>query len=171
MKLYEVNQAIVDAIDRLDVDPDTGEMGANAEEVMEEINALDMERNRILQYLAKLILNLRAESDEIKAEEQRLKKRRTAVDNKVNRIMDILDRECDGKKTDLGVATVCYRKTSSLFVGDEDEAIRWLAENHYDSCLKVKDPEISKTEVKKLINSGVEVPQCEIVEGCSMSLR
>ena len=58
MKLYEVNQAIEDIFERM-VDPDTGEIiGDDA--LMEELAALQMERGRILEYLAKLVLNNKA---------------------------------------------------------------------------------------------------------------
>ena len=55
MKLYEVNLAIEDIFERM-VDPETGEIiGDDA--LMEELAALQMERGRILEYLAKLVLN------------------------------------------------------------------------------------------------------------------
>ena len=64
MKLYEVNQAIEDIFERM-VDPETGEIiGDDA--LMEELGALQMERSRILEYLAKLVLNNKASIESIK---------------------------------------------------------------------------------------------------------
>ena len=36
------------------------------------------------------------------------------------RTIAILDRECGGEKTELGVATLCYRKSSRVEITDED---------------------------------------------------
>ena len=72
MKLYEVNQQLEDLILQLEPDPETGEIPANEDEIIAQINALAMKREDILQYLAKLILNIRASVTGMKAEEDRL---------------------------------------------------------------------------------------------------
>ena len=97
MKLYEVNQAIEGIFDLL-VDPETGELLPD-ENLMLQLDALQMERSRILEYLAKLVLNTRSQVAALKEEEKRLKERRAVLERKENRLMDILDRECHGEKT------------------------------------------------------------------------
>ena len=59
MKLYEVNQAI-EGIFELLVDPETGELLPD-ENLLIQLDALQMERSRILEYLAKLVLNTRSQ--------------------------------------------------------------------------------------------------------------
>ena len=118
MKLYEINEAILRLTDRMEVDEDTGELLGNADEICAEIAALRMERKSVLEYLAKLVLNLRAEAAAVKVEEMRLRSRRSGLEKKEARILQILDRECGGEKTDLGVATLNYRKTTRLEVSD-----------------------------------------------------
>ena len=169
MKLYEVNQAIEDIFEQL-VDPDTGEVLAD-EALMAQLEDLQLERNRILEYLAKLVLNTRAQAASLKEEERRLKERRAMLERKDERLMSILDRECHGEKTDCGVATVCYRKTTKVDVSDDASAISWLIENGYPQCYKVPAPEISKTEVKKLLATGAEIPGVALVQDYSCSLR
>ena len=85
--------------------------------------------------------------------------------------MEILDRECGGEKTDCGVATVCYRKTTKVEVDDDVTAITWLIDNGHTQCYKVPAPEISKTEVKKLLTAGTEIPGVALVQDYSCSLR
>ena len=85
--------------------------------------------------------------------------------------MEILDRECGGEKTDCGVATVCYRKTTKVEVDDDAVAITWLIDNGHTQCYKVPTPEISKTEVKKLLTAGTEIPGVALVQDYSCSLR
>jgi hypothetical protein len=169
MKLYEVNQAIEDIFSLL-VDPETGEVIPD-EALLAQLESLQMERSRILEYLAKLVLNTRSQVSELKEEEKRLKERRAMLERKDDRLMAILDRECHGEKTDCGVATICYRKTTKVDVRDDATAISWLMENGHPQCYRVPAPEISKTEVKKLLTAGTEVPGVSLVQDYSCSLR
>ena len=150
MKLYEVNAAIQELLLMLEPDP---------------------ERSAILEYLAKVVLDTRAGVDALKNEERRLKERRQALERKDERLMQILDRECAGQKTDCGVATICYRKTTRVEVSDNQSAITWLKENGYDSCYKQPAPEVSKSEVKKLLQAGTDVPGIALIQDLSCSLR
>ncbi|MCD7885164.1 MAG: siphovirus Gp157 family protein [Lachnospiraceae bacterium] len=170
MKLYEVNQTIKALVEQM-VDIETGEILPVSDELMAQLESLEMERERILGYLAKLVLNTRAEAAALKEEETRLKNRRDRLEKKEDRLMEILDRECGGEKTNLGVATFSYRKTSRLEVSDAAKAIRWLKRNKHHDCYRVKEPEVAKTEVKKLINAGIKVPGCAVVEDKSCSLK
>ncbi len=169
MKLYEVNQAI-EGIFELLVDPETGELLPD-ENLLAQLDALQMERSRILEYLAKLVLNTRSQMSALKEEEKRLKERRASLERKDDRLMAILDRECAGQKTDCGVATVCYRKTTRVEVGDDATAVSWLMANSHNNCYKVPAPELSKSEVKKLLATGTEVPGVALVQDLSCSLR
>ena len=82
-----------------------------------------------------------------------------------------MDRECEGKKTDLGVATLSYRKTTKLLVRDSETAIDWLRSRNLTSCYRIPAPEVAKVEVKKLIADGAEIPGCELVSDRVYSLR
>lgn len=170
MKLYEVNAAIQELLLMLEPDPETGEVAAT-DDIIEQLNHLEMERSAILEYLAKVVLDTRAGVDALKNEERRLKERRQALERKDERLMQILDRECAGQKTDCGVATICYRKTTRVEVSDNQTAITWLKENGYDSCYKQPAPEVSKSEVKKLLQAGTDVPGIALIQDLSCSLR
>lgn len=171
MKLYEINAEILRLTDQIEFDEETGEILCDIDAIYDAIGALQMEKKSILEYLAKIVLNLRAEAAAVKTEEQRLKERREKLSRKEERLMKILDRECAGEKTDLGVATFSYRKTSHVDVSDAAKAIRWLKRNKHLDCFRVPAPEVAKTEVKKLINAGTNVPGCAVVEDYSCSLR
>lgn len=168
MKLYEINAAITDLLDKLNIDSETGEVTDDA--ILEQLDKLSMERESVLQYLAKAVLNARSDIASIKAEEQRLRERRQAVERLEERLMSVLDRECRGKKTSLGVATVSYRKTTKLDVIDSGIAIEWLQEKGFSDCYRTSI-EINKTETKKLIAKGIDVPGCVITQSNSCSLR
>ncbi len=170
MKLYEVNAAI-EAIFEQVVDMETGEILLQDEELMAQLDGLELERKRILEYLAKLTLNTRAEAAALKEEEARLKARRDRLVKKAAKLISILDRECGGERTDLGVATLNYRKTSRVEVSDWQKAYRWLKRNKHTDCYRIPDPEIAKSAVKKLINAGAKVPGCAVVDDRSCSLK
>ena len=171
MKLYEVNMAIQAALDRLDFDPETGEIGENTEAVLQELDSLEMERDRILEYIAKAALNIRSNAVALKAEEDRLSKRRKALERKEEKLVSILDRECGGEKKDLGFATVSYRKSESVEVLDSAKACAWLHDNGHNDCVRIKPPEVIKDEVKKLIKNDANIPGVKLVEKNNCSVK
>ena len=171
MKLYEVNQQIEALLQMLEPDPETGEIPSDEEEIIARIHDLAMKREDILQYLAKLALNLRAESAMLKAEENRLKQRRDLTDRREGRLIQILGRECGGETTDLGVATLSYRRTSHVEVTDEAKAVSWLKRHKFTEAFRVPAPSVYKAEVKKLLSAGQKVPGCTVVDDRSCSLK
>lgn len=171
LKLYEINAQIQALSDAIEFDPETGEILGDAEALFEAIDQLQMEKTSILSYLGKLVLNLRSEQSALKVEELRLKSRRERLSKKEEYLMHVLDRECNGEKTDLGIATLSYRKTYRVDVTDSAKAVRWLKRHKFTDCFRVSEPEVAKTEVKKLLNSGTKVPGCELIEDTSCSLR
>jgi len=170
MKLYEINSEISALLDKLEPDPETGEVPFNEKEIIDWINALAMQRRDILQYLAKLVLNCRAGSAALKAEEARLKKRRESLEAKEEHLTGILDRECGGETTDLGVATLRYRKTARVEVTDEARAVNWLKRHKHTDAIRIPAPTVYKAEVRKLLDTGQKIPGCKVVEDRSCSL-
>lgn len=171
MKLYEINEEILRLTDQISVDEETGEILCDMDAITAGIEALQMERRSILEYLAKLVLNLRSEAAAVKAEEARLRDRRSRLEKKEARLMQILDRECGGEKTDLGVATLNYRRTTRVDVTDAAKAVSWLKRRKLLDCFRIPAPEVAKTEVKKLLTAGTRVPGCALVEDRSYSLK
>lgn len=171
MKLYEVNEAIRSLLENLEPDPETGEITANTDLLIKELNGLEMERSRILEFLAKMVLNLRSEADSLKAEETRLKERRDRLSRKEDSIMAILDRECAGENADLGIATFRYRKSERVEIGDAAKAIRWLKRNKHPECYRTPAPEVAKAEVKRLLKAGTDVPGVTLAQGYTYSLK
>ena len=91
MHLYEVNAEIAQLMQQLEVDEETGEILTTSEDIAQRLNALDMERSRILQYLAEMVMETRAEETALKAEEERLAKRRKACERREERLIEGLD--------------------------------------------------------------------------------
>lgn len=92
---HEINTEIALLMQQLEVDEETGEILTSSEDILQQLNALDMERSRILEYLAKVVLDTRAEAAALKAEEERLAKRRRVCEHREERLIEVLDRECN----------------------------------------------------------------------------
>ena len=170
MKLYEIHEAVRALEAQIIVDEETGEVLCDLDAIEEQMHGLQLEWAQVLEYLAKVVLNTRAEEAALKAEEDRLKKRREALGRKEDRLMQVLEREC-GETTSLGVATLTFRKTTRLEVTDEAAAVDWLKGRKLENCYRQPEPTLYKAEVRKLLASGQAVPGCRIVEDRSVSLR
>ena len=171
MKLYEINAEIEALLDQLEPDPETGEIPANEDEIIARLNTLAMKRGDILEYLAKLALDTKATVLAMKAEEKRLHERRQRAESRQEHLISILDRECGGQKTDLGVATLCYRKSTRVEITDNYSLLSWLKETGHRDCYHQPAPEIYKSAVGKLLDAGEEIPGAERVSNTTCYLR
>ena len=163
MKLYEVNAEIEALLEQLEPDPETGEVPANEDEIIERLNTLTMKRGDILEYLAKTALDAKATAAAMKDEEKRLHERRQKMERRYDRLIAILDRECGGQKTDLGVATLCYRRSTRVEITDKSGVLFWCGEMGHDECISRPSPEIYKSEIGKLLDAGEDIPGAERV--------
>lgn len=170
MKLYKTNQMIEELVAALQPDPETGELPENTDELIEQINNLQADKDEILNWMAKEVLNIRANFAGIKAEQERLMKYRKGQENLEKRLVAILDYECAGQNTDFGIAKLSHRKTQKTDVTDPDAAISFLQQTGHDDMLKYKKPDVDKIAVKGLIKRGVPVPGVELVDSISVSL-
>ena len=171
MKLYEINERLDELLSRLTVDNETGEVSDEQFDLMADIDALQMEKQSLLEYLAKKVLNLRADQTAIKTEEDRLKKRRERLEGAEKSILNVLARECDGQKTDLGVATVRFTPSVETVVTDENAVLQWLYANHHEEAIKLALPKVSKDGVKKLLRGGANIPGVSLENKSNCSLR
>ena len=143
MHLYEINTEIALLMQQLEVDEETGEILTSSEDILQAL----------------------------KAEEERLAKRRRVCEHREERLIEVLDRECNGQKTDLGIATLRYRATSRVEVSDAAKAISWLRRHKYRDCIRIKAPEVDKTAVRRLLTDGNTIPGIALVTGQSCSLK
>jgi len=171
MKLYQTNQALNELLSQIQPDPETGELPDNTDELIEQINALQADKADILKWIAQEILNIRAEIPGIKAEEDRLYKYRKNKEDVIERLINILDRECGGENADFGIAKLSHRTTTSTDVTDPDKAIEFLESSGHDDALKYKKPDVDRLKVKQLIKQGINVPGAELKNKISVSLR
>ena len=150
MKIYEIPGALRELLDRLDADPDTGEVDGEALAAYAEYNAAAAEK---LEGTACYCRELRAEAEAIKAEEERLAKRRKALENKSERLKNYMmpALEAMGGKVKGVMASVRIGKSQAVTVFDIDALPD--AFKHVKTTI---DPD--KVALKKALKSGEVIP-------------
>lgn len=150
MKIYEIPSTLRDLLDRLDADPDTGEVDGDALAAYAEYNAAAAEK---LEGTACYCRELSAEADAIKAEEERLAKRRKALENKSERLKNYMmpALEAMGGKVKGVMASVRIGKSQAVTVFDLD-----ALPDAFKRVVTKVDPD--KVALKKALKSGEVIP-------------
>ena len=153
MKLYEIDQAIMDCIDM-----ETGEI------INEELlNDLQMERDTKIENVALWIKELKAEAEALKAEKMAFAERQKVAENKMESLKKWLAYALNGEKFKTVRASVTFRTTDKVEIAD----IYKLDENY----LRYKKPEADKDAIKKAIKAGQEVAGATLVPSTSVIIK
>lgn len=159
--LYEINQAILDVVD--------GETGEILD--LDRLVELQLEKEQKVEGIALFIKTLAAEAAAIKAEEEALAERRKAKENRAKSLKEYLTNELAGKKFETARVRLSYRKSTKVEISDETALLDYLEKNHHEQCIKYKTPEISTSEVGKLLKAGTELPGAALVENNNLQLK
>ena len=163
--LYEINSQLNELLENI-VDPETGEI-FDITPLME----LQLERSVKIENTACYIKNLKALESGIAEEIDSLRKRKKQIANRYQRLSDYLQDNLDGEKFESARCSITFRKSHPIEVADEAAAVRWLEHEGHDDCLRYKAPELSKSGLKSLLASGVEVPGCCIVDRQNIQIK
>lgn len=158
MKLYEIDNAILDCIDL-----ETGEVIDT-----ERLDALNMERDAKIENVACWIKDLRAENEAIKSEKQKLDSRRKVNKNKIESLMGWLNYALNGTKFKTGKCAISFRTSESVEV--TEEGLEALMKEH-DELLTYKDPEPNKKAIKDAIKDGLSVAGVQLVQNVSTIIK
>lgn len=153
MKLYEIDQAIMDCIDM-----ETGEI------INEELlNGLQMERDAKIENVVLWIKELKAEAEALKAEKMAFAERQKVAENKMESLKKWLVYALNGEKFKTVRASVTFRTSDKVEIAD----IYKLDENY----LRYKEPEADKDAIKKAIKAGQEVAGATLVPSTSVIIK
>ena len=150
MNIFDIDEAIMECIDL-----DTGEIID-----VEKLDALQMQRDQKVENVALWIKELTAEADALKAESQKLAKRKQIAENKINSLKSYLRMALDGQKFETAKAVVSFRKSKSV----EIDNLGLLTPEY----LSYSDPKPNKTAIRKAINDGKDVAGAHISENVSV---
>lgn len=151
--LYEIDAAILNCVDF-----ETGEI-LDAEQ----LNMLQMDREKKLENIALYIKDLTAQAAAIREEENALAARRRVKERAADRLKNYLSASLGGKGFESARVRIGYIKSQALKVDNEAELLGYLAENGMDKCWKTKT-ELCKKELTDLIKMGYEIPGCGLEE-------
>lgn len=157
MNLYELSLAFQD-VQNMDLDPEV------MKDTLDSIN--DAIENKA-ENIAKLIRNLESDVSAFKEEEDRLKTKRQAAENKVKWLKTYLEdnMKLTGKtKFKSGMFNFAIQKNpASVNITDE----RIIPEDF----LIPQPPKVDKNSLKELLKSGVEIPGAELKQTESLRIR
>lgn len=158
MNIYEIDAAIASLIDE-----ETGEIAD-----YKQFEGLQMARENKIENMACWYKNLIAEGKAIKAEEDKLKKRREACENKAERLKTYLGTILHGEKFQTARAVISYRKTDATEI--EPEFVEW-AKTNAPNLLAYKEPTANKTAIKEAIKAGEKVKYASLVKNENMNIK
>lgn len=153
MNLYEIDAEITKCIDE-----ETGEILD-----IKYLEHLDMERGRKIENIGCWIKNLNAEAAALKEEKDKLGARQKAAENRASGLKKYLSGYLDGEKYKSARVAISWRKSKTVDIKD----IKKIP----PEFLKQVEPEANKTEIKKAIETGKEVPGAEIIVNQSIQIR
>lgn len=153
MRLYEIDQAIMDLVDN-----ETGEIID-----IEMFDSLKMERDAKVEGIALYIKDLKAEAEALRAEKLAFAERQKVAENKVESLKNYLAYALKGQAFKSTKAVVSFRKTQQVDIPD----IYKLDENF----LKYAEPTADKTAIKEAIKAGQTVKGATLIENTSVIIK
>ena len=158
MKLYEIDNAILECIDL-----ETGEIIDT-----EQLDKLQMEREKKLENVACWIKDLKAEAEALKNEKQALAERQRVAENKAESLKKWLAYALQGEKFKTPKCAISFRKSEAVEV--TDEGLNNLMKEH-DELLTYKAPEPNKTAIKQALKDGLNVEGVQLVQNTSTIIK
>ena len=158
MTIYEIDKAIMDCVDL-----ETGEIIDT-----EQLDKLQMEREKKLENVACWIKDLKAEAEALKAEKQALAERQRVAENKAESLKKWLAYALQGEKFKTTKCAISFRKSEAVEV--TDEGLNNLMKEH-DELLTYKAPEPNKTKIKQALKDGLSVEGVQLVQNISTIIK
>lgn len=170
MNIWEIDTAMKEIMllehDEELVDLETGEVIT----VYEALENLEMARDEKIENAALMVKNMAAQAAAIKAEEEKLKKRRAAIEEKADGVkrylIAALTRE-DGtsEKFTTARAEISVRTNpAKVVIKDENQ----LPKEFFRTIMEVKP---DKAEIKEVLSRGIDVPGAALERGRSVVIK
>jgi seryl-tRNA synthetase len=154
ISLYELTHELTSAMNGLEIDEETGEING-----IERLEAVEADFDAKAEAVALYIKDTEATAEAIKAEADKLTERRKQAEKKAAGLKDYLT-ACMEKvgrhKMETPRCSVSFRKSEQTNILDEA-----LIPAEYKT-VKVTET-VNKTDIKKAIKAGAEIPGAELV--------
>lgn len=151
--LYEINNAILDCVDM-----ETGEIID-----IEQLRALQLEREQKVENIALWIKNLLSDAEAYKAEEQAFAAKKKAAQNKADQLKQYLLDFLQGEKFKTTKVNITYRNSSKVVVDD--------VLNLPPQYVRFSQPEPNKTELAAALKAGEEIAGARLEANTSIVIK
>lgn len=169
MNIWEIDKAMreIEALEEDEelIDLETGEVIS----VADALEKLEMARETKIENAAMMVKNLSAEAAAIKAEEEKLAKRRKAIENKADEVKQFLVRALtreDGtseKFRTARAAVTVKMNPAKVIISDE----KLLPEVFFREII---DRKPDRAQIKEVLSRGIEVPGAALERGRSVMI-
>jgi hypothetical protein len=166
MKLYEVEERIQTILAMLEED---AEVSAENDRLIDELSKLEMDKQEMLTWLVKKLMNIRGEVAGVKAEAARLSDYKKTLEAQDARLVKVIS-SFSPEARDFGIAKLKYTKSEETEIQDEEMVKEWLIENDHPECVKAKY-EVQKTPLKALIKKGAKIPGARLIAKNNPSIK
>ena len=153
MKLYEINQEILDCIDM-----ETGEIADP-----ERLKQLQIDRHENLRNIGFVYLNAMADAKAYEEQEKKFTARKKAAKATADWAKATLARELNGEKMKEAEFTVSYRKSEVVEIADLNAVP--------DEFLVPQPPKVDKVGLKKAVKGGAVIDGVTIAEKKNIQIR
>lgn len=153
MKLYEINQQILDCIDM-----ETGEIIAP-----EKLEELQMDKREKLRNITFVYLNAMADAKAYEEQEKKFTARKKAAKATADWAKATLARELNGEKMKEAEFSISYRKSETVEVTDLE-----AVPNEY---LIQQPPKLDKAGIKAALKGGAVIEGASIVEHQNIQIK
>lgn len=164
MNLFEIDAEIKACVKLQDsedyVNVETGEIIGT-----EELDRLEMSRDRKIRNIACWIIDLEAQADALKAQRNKFAERAQAALNKRNQLAAYLQNFLQGEKWENDEVKITYRKSEAVYLAPNLD-VTTLPE----ACYNIKY-NANKTIIKELLKAKQDLPGCQIVSKNNMIVR
>ena len=179
MTLYEISdgfRALYDQLDDMIEDEElTDEQREDIQQAwFDTLEGIEAEFEEKAENVACFIKVLKAEAEMMAAEEKVLAARRRSREKRIESLKNYLLGRMDAihlKKIDRPKARISTRNNAESVAIDDPHAFILWAQEHNDSLLKYKEPEINKIEVKQALQEGGCLPHCHLQRTRSVIIK
>lgn len=158
--LYEIENQIQDLIAKA-FDPETGELIDT--DAVDQLDELEMERDRKIENIALYIKNLRSDAVQYKAEKEIFAKKQKSAENRADSLEAYLQGFLHGEKYKSTKVSITYRTSQSVHIDCEP----WLLPDKFQKVEYSAD----KTELKKALKNGEQISGVWLSDNISMQIK
>lgn len=161
MNLYQINADIMNAFENA-LDPETGEIVDMA--AYAAIDNLQCELNEKIENILLWIKNLQSDAEALKKEKMAFADRQARTEAKAESLKKYVSWVLNGQKFQTERVSALWRKSEAVeFSGN----VNTLPE----SCIKIADPVVDKTALKKLLKSGTEIKGARLITRQNLQIK